>query len=200
MEEHPILSIAEIKRVPLPVVYGLCDSNNGFVVYVGKTCNPRKRFESYQNPKSCHNKNLSDWLIQVGTNLRVKVLEINPEDINASERLWINELKSSIFNLAHGGEQAWRAHKSKPWAAGKGIKCPSDLALLHLRNRKSSEDFTSIRNIRCALTLKQRCLFEVQICIDLFHLYQERMSHWLGQTQDRLIDALETPENRLVSG
>lgn len=184
------------KSVKGGIVYGLCDLRDGVIVYVGQTKNAHKRFESYRAGK-CHNPRVNDWINATGRELGFFVLADNPADINASERDWVQKLPN-LFNVTMGGEYAWAKHVSQPWMAGTGYRCPSSMAMNHLKVNSKMElpksFFDGINEARKKMSVKERCLFEIEVCKDLMAAssnWSNQLNKWLDITQDKLIMALE---------
>ena len=192
MSEFKAFSFKGVKAT-YPVVYGVVDKRDASkVVYVGKTTNPKKRFENYRYWRSCHNALLRVWLEEVGDNAGVVFLEENPKDLDESERTHIDVRRSTLFNLDKGGSHSWRKNKDFPWIAGPGIKCPSDLVTIRLRNR--GHDVSNTRHVIRSMNLRDRCLFEVNLCMDLFyqhHGFKDKLEKWLDITDEKLVNALE---------
>lgn len=174
-----------------PVIYGIFDARTGYPVYIGKTRNLRKRVECYRNPKQCHNKALARWLTDNAEYAICAVVESAPADLCAAERKWIERFKDRLFNLTNGSENNWR-HSSLPWMAGTGIKCPSDLLIAGLSSRRSHRDTVeAVKSLRNAMSLADRCRFEIALAMDHYGRYRLDIERWLSVCQAKLIGTLE---------
>ena len=177
-----------------PVVYGIGSKQTGEIVYVGKSIHPQRRFEAYRSSTGCHNKLLSEWLLNHKNDVFVEVLHIGAEGMDAAETLQIKKLGKRLFNVMSGGEQSWRNHVTKPWMAGIGVHCPSSLAL-KMRGKEIDCDF--VRSLRDGMTVVDRIKFEVSIAMDMMalgplHKVRPYVSKWLDRCEERMIAALES--------
>ncbi len=173
-----------------PCIYAILDVND-IPVYVGKSKNLRKRIDVYFYPNSCHNSLLRDFLLS--NDLVIKVLEYNPPNLNAAEKFWIKKHKKTLLNLVGGGDQNWRHHTRKPWMANQSVKCPSDMLLRHLKNRKL-KGYEGIKKdidkIRGAMNTKERATYEVMLAKNNYPAFMKPIEKWLNYTEDRLVEAL----------
>lgn len=181
-----------------PVVYGIIDSRNYRVMYVGQTIKPKKRIENYKYPNLCHNGKLKKWLNKNMEFARFTILESNPKDIQASEIKWINSFKG-LFNIIYG-ECEW-INDQKPWMAGCGISCPSSYFIKTLSSRKSHLDIVEkVKKLREKMTDLERVNYEISLAYEYRnYFYKTRINQWLDVVQDKLIAFLEFPENRNLS-
>ncbi len=187
-------NIQQARHFKSPLVYALCDVNLN-IVYVGQTKNAYKRFGSYASPNACHNENLKNWLLNNAA--YVIALDIDPKDINQSEKFWIKKLEGQLFNLISGGAQSWRNHKTMPWMAGIGIGCPSAIILQHLNRNgfkwQRKEMLTQIIISRNSMNVVERCVFEISLCKEIL-LNQSRFKaaaeKWLSITSEKMIFAM----------
>lgn len=190
MAEKNSLTLQEAGAITGAVIYGLHEDGSDEIVYVGQTRSARRRFYAYRYPAKCHNSQLAAWLSRV--NARVALLERNPENLNGAEQRHISSLRPK-FNLAHGGEQAWRNHESLPWMAGQDTKCPSDVALTWLHNRAHrSTQVEQVKRLRAEMSPLRRVLFELGVCEDLWERHRKQMEAWLDRTAGRLAVVLRT--------
>ena len=170
------------------MVYGLCDAN-GSIFYVGRTKNPKRRFANYQTPCSCHNKALSEHINTIGGAL-VKILELNPKNINDAEIFWIDRMGNNTFNLVGKPYQAWVAYKSKPWQAGTGVRCPSDYFMwlaTKLQGEKAGGSFDKLLDIREDMSIMERCSFEVNVYRGSRAEHKKDMKVWFSRCSSKLL-------------
>jgi len=200
LEGMHIFSMNETSLFRLSIVYALCDTRDGVPVYVGQAKFAHKRFESYRRACS-HNERLNAWLSAPDRQLGFNVLSLDPVDINTSERHWISQF-DGLFNVSCGGVEAWMRHTSQPWMAGTGVGCPSSIILHHLKTNSDLSlppNFqTRIKAARKAMEMKDRCLFELDLCRSvLMHrsCWRGRAEKWLDVVSDKLIAALEGGAN-----
>lgn len=178
------------KAVIAPVIYGIYGYDSGDIVYVGQTQNILKRMSAYIYVQ--HNAPLADWM---STNRwSYTILDFNPKSINDSERKWIVFLKDQLFNMTNGDEKNWKFHKRLPWSGGRGVKCPSELLMFFLKNRghadykKLNSDISGKRD---RMTIKQRCLYELELCKEHYHsMMTNKFELWLSQTESKLVEAI----------
>ena len=176
------MGVTEAKKLGVKCVYVMLDGN--LPVYVGKTNNTNKRFESYLSG-SCHNVALSEWINLKGRIFDVEIYEC--DNISELEVFLIRKHKDSLFNISNGKEADWYKQSSnkKPWVAGTGIFCPSTMIS---KMTKSSKKKSTIKSFIGKLTDKERCSLEVELAIKL----GERCDKWLSITSDKLIYCLES--------
>lgn len=161
-----VFTLQQARKIKEPIVYGLIDPENGRIVYVGKTKNPRNRLSQYTSPRTCHNAMLAEWLAENHGRWRIAVLDRNPADLNAAERRQIKKWRHQTFNLIAGGDEMWRAHVSQPWMAGPGKKCPSDILLSMLkRNGGDPKIGKQVRELRGRMTHRERCAYEISLAM-----------------------------------
>ena len=175
----------------LPVVYAIGSKKTGKWVYVGKTTNPRKRFDGYRYPTICHNAKLRDWLIENKSDVFVEISHVGRNGLDDAERRAIS-MVDGLFNIMDGGDQAWRNHVTKPWMAGIGVKCPSSLALEKIEDASERDRASAWRE---KLNDGDRCRLEVSIAIELLRIsplgVADRVNVWLDRCQTRLLECME---------
>lgn len=193
-------SLRAAKYIVGPIVYGLTKNSDDEVVYVGITKNPYKRFQNYACEKYCHNPELKNWLSENKGMVDVLILEKKPKNIYEREKFWINEFSlDRLFNLVHGGDQAWRNHQSKPWMAGRGIKCPSDRLIMRLcceNKRRFSGIINRVHEMRLGMSDIDRCQYEVGIAMefDQVPMFNKSMRKWAKLAAHKVIPVLENIE------
>jgi len=176
-----LLTMKDARRIKQPIIYGLCSASNGEIKYVGKTINPIKRMQSYFYPKKRGNRNLREWLYETGDNLRFIILELNPKHLSDAEIYWIHKLHRQIFNIDMG-DGIRKPTERMPWNAGVGAKCPSDLLMFHLRNRKYPGNMVEkVKKIRKKMTITDRIFFELRLAKDYENHYHfgRSINKWL---------------------
>ena len=160
-ETLEFISPSSAKDIKSPIVYALGNEAFG-IVYVGKTCNPRKRFAIYVNNKDCHNKELSEWLSV--NEWGVRVLAVNPENIDDVEESFIRAHWGKTFNKVKSSRLFHEGNKNQPWSATTGVRCPSDqlLRLLSMGSKDRSVH-NIVRAARKPMLDVERCLFEIRV-------------------------------------
>lgn len=186
-----ILTPQEARRLNCPIVYGLCNGERG-VFYVGQTVRPKRRIYDYMNPSQCHSRALAEYLTE-NPDFHVAVLEKNPEDINESEALYIQKYKGFTFNIDLVDYKIWREHKSDPWMAGTGVRCPSDYMM---RQAVKGSDiplkkaFSQHIKMREKMSKKERICFEVGLYKDAHPQLQKAMQKWFDRCKHDLLEGL----------
>ncbi len=185
-----ILTAKDAKAIKYPVVYGIFNGDTGEMVYVGQTVNISKRLEAYKFAP--HSEVLRSWL--ASHRWHMEILEHNPPDLTAAEVAWIKKHKATLLNLFYGDSSVWLSRERKPWMGGRGIKCPSDIMLAFLRNRKSKhykELFCFLAGARKSMSDKDRIAYEIGIASDFISWgVGPSIERWLSQTSDRMEEAL----------
>lgn len=186
------LSLIEASKIIESCVYVIHDGND--IVYIGKTINPKKRFENYIKHKYCHNERLKTWLS--GHNALIDLLITTPDKISEIEKYLIRLNKPMLFNITYGDVSNWQYTKN-PWVAKLGVKCPSDLLLKFLKNR--SLDKNKYANLQLTLnnrfkemSIFERVSFEVDLAMVYYSRFRNQIEAWLFYTEDRMIKVLET--------
>ena len=186
-----VLSLAEANLTARPLVYGIRDGRTRQIVYVGKTINLAKRLNSYRYPSQCHNRALAQWLRENMDFAQCVILEDRPANITEAEKRWIARYRDQLFNLTDGSEANWR-HESKPWMGRTGVKCPSAIIISRLISRKHHADvIAEVKRLRRAMSMKERCLFEVGLAMEHYGRYRKEIELWLSYTEGKLLATLE---------
>ena len=179
------LTVDEARLIKHPCIYFIKDVQ-GNVVYIGKTKNPKKRFEIYKY-KISHNRVMNTWLQE--NNPIFDLLICEESELNKLEISYIHQYKdTNIFNKIAGGEYPWLLDEELPWSAGH-VKTPSAIVLTHLRNRNyNKEDLDKVRKTISKMNHKERCCFEVSIAKDNYeHLsFHNHMEKWLSIVEPKL--------------
>ena len=176
-----LLTFKDAHKIKQPIVYGLCCSSDCIIKYVGQTINPSKRMQSYFYPRKRGNRNLKRWLYDTDDNLRFIILELNPKHLSDAELYWIHKLHMQTFNIDMG-DGIRKPDEKMPWSAGLGARCPSDLLMFHLRNRKyPGNTVEKVKRIRKKMTMRNRILFELRLAKDYENHYHfgRSINKWL---------------------
>lgn len=189
-----------------PIVYGLLDCRDSVVVYIGKTKNPKKRFEIYRNIKNCHNKLLKEWLKKTGSYVRFVVLEDNPQDILVAESALIKQHKDQLLNQVIDDVVIYGTG-GMPWQAKTGVHCPSSVLIRKLMTPcrysgykgKIKAKVDKIKKARDRMTVQQRVNFEVDLAMKFWDSNKEEFERWIKLVGEKLITVLES-QNRNVTG
>ena len=189
-----LLTLREAQAIVEPIVYGIACSG-GEIVYVGMTRKPSARLAQYRNPKYCHNPRLADWLAEEGGGVRVAILHRGVDGLAAAEKREIAKRLPSLFNLAHGGDQAWRNHERKPWMARQGVACPSAIAAKFLAVRRAEGHEAAIEALnakRAAMSDDERCRYELAVGEQLFEMVglRPQIDRWLAHCGERVLNRL----------
>jgi len=192
--KYSTLTIKQAMAIKEPCVYFI-KNINGYIVYIGKTKNPSKRFENYKY-KISHNRLLNSWL---GENTPYFGLILcNEKDLNCIEKKYIHEYKNNgIFNKIAGGEYPWIIDKDIPWSAGH-IKSPSSLIITYLINRTiCKEKLQQVREAIKRMSDIQRCCFEVSLAKDCYdnYTFHDRIEKWLSIVEPKLVRCMEGVQN-----
>ena len=186
-----ILTPQKARELTCPIIYGLCNGERG-IFYVGKTTRPKRRIYNYLNPSQCHSKALAEYLKE-NPNFHVVVLEKNPEDINESEMFYIQQYKGLTFNIDLVDYTIWREHKSEPWMAGVGVRCPSDYLMWQAAKAGGvpiKKAFSQHIEMREKMSKKERICFEVGLYKDSHPQAQKVMQQWFDRCKHDLLEGL----------
>ena len=186
-----ILTPQKARELACPVIYGLCNGERG-VFYVGQTVRPKRRIYDYMNPSQCHSKPLAKYLKE-NPNFHVVILEKNPEDINESEAFYIQQYKGFTFNIDLVDYKIWREHKSDPWMAGIGVRCPSDYMMKQAAKSSGiplKKAFSQHIEMREKMSKKERICFEVGLYKDAHPQLQKGMQKWFDRCKHDLLEGL----------
>jgi len=187
----PVFTAEQARRLTCPVIYGLCNDKRG-VFYIGKTVRPNRRIYDYQNPKQCHNNSLAEYLTD-NPDFSVAIFEESPQDIDESELLYIQKYKGHTFNIDLVDYKIWREHKTQPWMAGAGVRCPSDYMMWQAAKaggvaiKKAFSEHIEMRN---KMSKKQRICFEVGLYKDSNPQLQKVMQKWFDRCKHDLLEGL----------
>lgn len=158
-----LLTLKDAYAVKQPIIYGLC-REDGVIRYVGKTVNPSKRLQSYFYPTKYGNYRLRKWLKESGGSLRFVILELDPDDLSASELKHIHARKG-LLNIDMGDGQH-KVTPKNPWSAGVKNACPSAVIIRHLSLNKAEgvkEKVDKVKAIRKAMSQRRRMNFELDL-------------------------------------
>lgn len=181
------LCLKQAIKISEPCVYMISDMNDK-IVYIGKTKNPKRRFQNYKY-KTCHNILLNNWLKE--NEPYFVVIKLPENRLNEVEKELIKKHKEYIFNKIAGGEYPWVRDLEKPWCAGH-IKSPSALLLQRLQNNKFKHHLISeTKKIIKDMNNKQRCMFELEVAKDYYEKYQHSIEKWLNITECKMIECIE---------
>lgn len=186
IEARPLLEVSKAKKLKAPCIYALCDTA-GMAFYVGKTINPGERFSEHLRPAGGHNPVLKEKIKKLGVDLRVCILCEDPPDINAAERREIAS-RPWIVNMVGPHHWAWQCRSDKPWAAGSGIWCPSQLSI---RATKDQTKKQTCRAFLRSLTPAERCVVEIELYREFPLGFQRRLNRWLDLAQGKMLACLE---------
>ena len=186
------LTVAEVRNIDVPVVYGLSNSDRG-IFYVGQTVNIYNRMRSYTNPANCHNKELADYLVQ-NPEFVIEILEYNPGDLTASEYEHIRQRIGSVFNIALNPYIIAKVRSVQPWNAGSGRRCPSGHMMwraARASKRGLKDSFKEILDVIGKMSVSERCAFEVSVYKDMDGFTKRILSKWIELTRDGMLKAME---------
>lgn len=183
------LTIREAMKIKSPCVYVIRKDER--LVYIGKTVNPRKRFEFYKY-KNSHNDHLNNWL---KLNTPTFDLFISDEcNITYIETHLIKLNKPKIVNLVYGDFNNWKERENTPWFAKSGVHCPSNIILMHLRNRRlqNFKDYKAkIVALRDEFNELERVVFELDLAKTFYNKFESKIETWLSYTESKLINVLD---------
>lgn len=129
------------------VIYGLCDPATGEIRYVGKTSTgaqwrrTRHIWQARSKAANCQ-RWVSRWIRSLNYKIGVVVLEESPDDPAASEREWIERLRSQgarLTNHTRGGEGVPAGqfkHRAEHIAAMRGRTLPPEWRAAISRGQK----------------------------------------------------------------
>lgn len=177
-----IVTMAEAKKLKRPAVYVFLD--NGEPVYVGKTTNLYRRFESYCS-NNCHNSQLNEFLFTRKNQVEVGLYFDG--DIDSLEIDLIKRYKSKLFNIAYGTENAaiYQSTRNKPWIAKRGVLCPSSLILGSIKDKSKK---VKIRDWLRGLCDYERSIVEVDFAMQI----GKRAEKWGSYVAEKMIKELSS--------
>jgi len=129
MSEHTPEQPQDNRSTAFTYIYGLIDPRTGFVRYVGKAHNPKRRHQAHMNPSSLKPKTRKNhWiknLLNAGRKPELILLEQVKEcEWEDAERRWIAYYRSlpgypQLTNGTSGGDGAEKGFKHKPETIAK---------------------------------------------------------------------------------
>ena len=144
------------------VIYALCRSD-WTPFYIGKSKNMTKRLQAYKSQRSHGNPALGDELKKWSKHQNYMILEVDPDDVTASEYKWINKTP----NLCNIMLKPFYAQSSKPWVA-PGVKCPTAQIRMHVkRNLGGNVDW--IKSHAESLDEQSRLELECRMALAFMH-------------------------------
>lgn len=179
-----------------PAVYGIGDKRSGKLIYIGKSENPKIRFEAYRAPNSCHNENLKRWLKR-NINHAFCTILYSGLDIDKMEVVFIKQFKNQLFNLEYTDDQSHKTHfhNSAPWAISRrGILTPSASLMRWLTDRNCKRKLPRIRAIIRNMTTIERINFEISLAMDFeFHPdFRKSINTWADFATPKMLPILES--------
>jgi hypothetical protein len=181
-----LLLISEARKLVCPCVYALCDAN-GAAFYVGKTIRPWRRFAEHVWQRGGANLLVKKKIKSIGACLRVCILAESPVDINTEERRAI-AVRPWVLNVVGPHHWVWQQRKDKPWAAGTGIHAPSNVIVGRMKDKCKKE---LCRAFLHSLSLKDRCILEINLYREFPLFAQRRLDKWLCATRRKMLECLE---------
>lgn len=184
MAEGLSLTAAMAKRCNIRCVYGLSDQD-GNLFYIGQTTSLSRRVSEHMRAETS-NAGLKRRLIDVGSALQVEILAYDPPDLNAAERAALREYGADCVNLVGADHWSWAANSDKPWAVGTGVKTPSAYAM-----SASSQEVRRLYQRRLkAMSVKERCEFEMRLFLSYSERLQKHFAKWAGVAWPRMEEAV----------
>lgn len=170
-------------RKGISCVYIFMDENTP--VYIGKTVNSKRRFESYVSAKS-HNEKLNDFIRNNKNKKIVKLIECENPEILESEL--IKKYSPTLFNIKGGVNRDWKTQSKgkKPWVAGTGINCPTSIVIRSIEGKDQKD---KVKNYLKSLSDVERCLIEIEYAMKI--QYKNSVKKWLSITSGKMIGFLE---------
>ena len=183
-----LLTVKEAKALLDPCVYALCDLG-GKPFYVGKTVRPWRRFaEHCWKPRGTANLAVAKLVAELGQDLRILILHMNPVDIKQAERLEI-AARPWLLNAVGPHHWSWNVRHDKPWAAGTGIFCPTTLVLSKMKDKNGK---AVIRSYLKGISKQARCCVEIETFQMLRPWDQVRLeTRWLSRVHSKMLRCLE---------
>lgn len=179
-----LLTVAEARRISVPIVYGLVDDRGLF--YVGRTKRADQRFDQHLRGQTA-NRGLLGRIKIAGDSLRIQVLHWNPPDLSAAECAEIMS-RTGLVNLVgrEGFTYFTRRGELKPWQARGHLPSPSEWASRKTGDHRNPE----LASALARMTDAHRCGYELSLLSGFHPITQQRFARWLSQTRDRMLECL----------
>jgi excinuclease UvrABC nuclease subunit len=180
------MTLEEARKIDRPMVYAL--TCKGEIVYIGKTANPKKRLYSYMNTDLCHNRELAEFLNR--NKCLLSVISLDPKDLNSEEIKHIKKIKPEFNKISTNNAFV---HKTKPWHAGIGVRCPSDYVMniaARTNKVKPKDVFPEIYKLRENMSDIERSCFEVSVYRYTHEKIKEALQPWLNECRNRLLEVM----------
>ena len=181
-----LLTVAEARRITVPIVYALVDARGLF--YVGQTKRADQRFDQHVRGLT-PNRGLRGRVKAAGDSLRVQVLHWDPPNLLAVESAEIAS-RPGLVNLVGREGFSYFARRSelKPWQAKGQTPSPSEWASRKTGDSKNPQ----LASALARMTDAHRCGYELSLLAGFHPIIQKRFAKWLGETRGRMLECLNS--------